>query len=127
MRSRSLATRFHHRLGHFLDKQWDTVSTLGYFFYCALRERFGAGDAINENSDFALPQAIKSERSYIRSSDPRRLELRRYVISSSTLRVFRRSTLRPSASRLVGSIQCTSSKIISTGFWNVTKCLQLCC
>lgn len=39
----------------------------------------------------------------------------RYVIISNTPREHIRSTDRPTASRLVGSIQCTSSKIISTG------------
>ena len=39
----------------------------------------------------------------------------RYVIVSSTRSVFSRSTVRPSTSRLVGSSQCTSSKIIRTG------------
>ena len=39
----------------------------------------------------------------------------RKVTISSTGRVLIRSTVRPIASRLVGSIQCTSSKIISTG------------
>ena len=34
---------------------------------------------------------------------------------SSTGRVLTRSTVRPNTSRLVGSIQCASSKIISTG------------
>jgi hypothetical protein len=39
----------------------------------------------------------------------------RCVMISNTPRVLIRSTARPSASRLVGSPQCASSKIISTG------------
>jgi hypothetical protein len=37
-----------------------------------------------------------------------------------------RSTVRPNASRLVGSVQCASSKIISTGFLraNVSTCAK---
>ena len=41
----------------------------------------------------------------------------RKVTMRSTGRVFIRSTVRLSASRLVGSIQCTSSKIMSIGRW----------
>jgi len=41
----------------------------------------------------------------------------RKVTMSSTRRVLMRSTVRPNASRLVGSVQCASSKIISTGCW----------
>ena len=39
----------------------------------------------------------------------------RYVMISNPPSRFSRSTVRPSVSRLVGSTQCTSSKIISTG------------
>jgi hypothetical protein len=39
----------------------------------------------------------------------------RNVTINSTRRVRTRSTVRPNASRLVGSLQCASSKIISTG------------
>ena len=39
----------------------------------------------------------------------------RYVMSNKTPSLLSRSTVRPSTSRLVGSTQCTSSKIISTG------------
>ena len=38
------------------------------------------------------------------------------VTISSTRRLRTRSTTRPNTSRLVGSVQCASSKIISTGF-----------
>src|SRR5258705_10500775 len=48
------------------------------------------------------------------------LNLGRKVTMSSTGRVAIRSTARPRTSRLVGSIQCASSKIISTGFWRAS-------
>ena len=41
----------------------------------------------------------------------------RKVTMSSAGRVLIRSTARPNASKLVGSVQCASSKIISTGCW----------
>ena len=44
----------------------------------------------------------------------------RKVTISSAGRVLIRSTVRLSASKLVGSIQCTSSNIISTGCWLVS-------
>ncbi len=44
----------------------------------------------------------------------------RYVTISNAPRVLTLSTARPSASRLVGSIQCTSSKIISRGLWRLS-------
>jgi hypothetical protein len=44
----------------------------------------------------------------------------RKVTTSSTGRVLIRSTIRPNTSRLVGSAQWASSKIISTGFWRVS-------
>ena len=40
----------------------------------------------------------------------------RYVTIRRTRKLLMRSTVRPNASRLVGSVQCASSKIISTGF-----------
>ena len=54
----------------------------------------------------------------------------RNVTINSTGRFAIRSTVRPNASRLVGSIQCASSKIISTGLERArvsncaAKCLQ---
>jgi len=42
------------------------------------------------------------------------------VTISSAPRPAIRSTIRPNASRLVGSVQCASSKIINTGFWRVS-------
>ena len=44
----------------------------------------------------------------------------RNVTISSARRPAIRSTVRPNASRLVGSVQCASSKIISTGLWRVS-------
>ena len=41
----------------------------------------------------------------------------RNVTMSSAGRVLIRSNARPNASKLVGSVQCASSKIISTGCW----------
>ena len=41
------------------------------------------------------------------------------VTISSTRTLRTRSTTRPNTSKLVGSVQCASSKIISTGFWRV--------
>ena len=46
----------------------------------------------------------------------------RKVTISSTGRVLIRSTIRPNASRLVGSVQCASSKIISTGCGSPILC-----
>jgi hypothetical protein len=48
----------------------------------------------------------------------------RKVRISTAGRVLIRSTSRPNASRLLGSIQCASSKIIRTGFWpvNLASC-----
>ena len=55
------------------------------------------------------------ERGDVWSPDPRRLEFRSVRDNQQHLQGFSRSTVRPSTSRLVGSIQCASSKIISTG------------
>ena len=44
----------------------------------------------------------------------------RYVTINNTRRVRIRSTARPNASKLVGSVQCASSKIMSTGLLRVS-------
>ena len=80
-------------------------------------ERLIAGDAVDHGSDFALPEPIDGEGGNVGSSNPRRLELRPDRSRSAAREGLRiRSTFDRSASRLVGSIQCASSKIINTGF-----------
>ena len=78
-RSRSrvaFALRFQHRLRHFLNEQRNAVSALDNVLPNTRRQRLVAGDAVDHGSDFALAEPIESECSDVRSSDPRRLELR---------------------------------------------------
>ena len=117
VRSRcAFAFRFQHRLGHFLDEQRNAIGALDDVLPDARRQRLVADDAVDHGVDFALAQPIESEGGHVWSSDPRRLELRserddqQHPKGSNPVH-------RPdrAASRLVGSIQCASSKIISTG------------
>ena len=68
--------------------------------------------------DVALRQPIEGESGHVRPSDPGRLEFRPERHDQQHAKA-RESGPRPgrTASRLVGSVQCASSKIISTGFW----------
>src|SRR6516162_7260847 len=111
---RALAFRFQYRLRHLLNKQRNAV---------------GALDDFLPNAGRSL---LPATRSIIASTSRRLSRLRvravtcgcpiqggsnsgRKVTINSTRRVATLSTARPNASKLVGSAQCTSSKIISTG------------
>src|SRR5690348_10843507 len=53
---------FQHRLGHFLHEKWDTVGTLNDVLSDTLWQCLVARHPVNHRSDFALAEAIKSER-----------------------------------------------------------------
>ena len=72
----ALARGLQHRLGHFLNEQRNAISALDNVLSDTLWQRLVARNAVNHCSDFALAKAIKTERSDIGPSDPRRLELR---------------------------------------------------
>ena len=112
----ALALGLQHRLGHFLDEQRNAIGALNDVLLIL------SGSALLPVTrsiiavDFALAESIKSEGGDIGPTNPRRLELRPIGDNQQHREVF--SSGPPcdrSASRLVGSIQCTSSKIISTG------------
>ena len=88
----------------FPPQQRDAVSALDYVLPYALRQRLIAGDAVDQGSNFAQDRPTHGGSNF-----------GRYVTISDTRRVLSRSTARPSVSRLVGSTQCTSSKIIRIG------------
>ena len=62
------------------------------------------------------PSRLRVSARHMRLSNPRRLEFRPERHDQQHAEEFViRSTVRPNSSRLVGSVQCASSKIISTG------------
>src|SRR6476646_5121032 len=70
-----LTLRFQHRLGHFLNEQWDAIRALHYVVPDARRDELVADDAVDHRLDVALRQPIEGESCHVRSSDPGRLEL----------------------------------------------------
>ena len=112
---RALALRLQHRLGHLLHEQGNAVGALDDVLPDARREELVADDAVDHGADFALRQPIDRERGHVRPSDPGRLEFWPERHDQQHAKGPIRSTTRPNASRLVGSVQCASSKIISTG------------
>src|SRR6476660_6252412 len=110
-----LTTRLKYRLGHFLDEQWNAIGALHDVLPYAREQRLVASNTVDHGSDVALPQPIKGECCDVRLSDPRRLKFGPTRDDQQHAKGSYPSTTRPIASRLVGSAQCASSKIISTG------------
>src|SRR5262249_55932880 len=102
------------------DEQGDAVGALDDILPDALRQHLVADEVVDHRADFALRQSLDGEGTHVRLPDPGRgTNSGRNVTINSTGRVAIRSTARPNASRLVGSVQCASSKIIRTGLERV--------
>ena len=71
----ALALRFQHRLGHFLNEQWNAVGALDDVLSNVRREMLVASDPVDHRFDFAPREPIEGESGDMRLSDPRRLEL----------------------------------------------------
>ena len=80
------------------------------------RHRLIASHAVNHCGDFPLTKTTNIHARRRGSPDPRRLELGSVGDNQQRSSVLSRSTVRPRNSKLVGSIQCTSPKIIRRGF-----------
>src|SRR5215472_76529 len=109
----ALAFRLQGRLGHLLHEQGNAVATLDDVVPDVCWQQFVADDAINHCADIALCQPINRRGGYVWLSNPGWVEFR----PECGVRIL--STNRPNSSRLVGSVQCASSKIISTGLERV--------
>ena len=120
MLGRALALRLQHRLRHLLHEQGNAVGALDDVLPDARRQRLVADDAVDHGADFALRQPIDGEGGHVRSSDPGRLEFRPERHDQQYAKCRDPLTARPNTSRLVGSVQCASSKIISTGLERVS-------
>ena len=117
----ALALRLQHRLRHFLDKQRNAVGALDDVLPDVRRQQLVADNARRSWRRFrALPSRLRVRASHaaVRSTAARTPG----GTSRSAAREGSESGPRPDrkASRLVGSVQCASSKIISTGFWRVS-------
>ena len=69
----------------------------------------------NQGGGFAFSKPVEGNRGNVRPAIQGGSNSGRYVTISNVLRVLVPSIARPSASMLVGSAHCTSSKIIRTG------------
>ena len=72
-------------------------------------------DAVNHCDDFALTKATKTKCGHVRPTDPGRLELRSKGDDQQDTESFQPVHCAAEHLRLVGSIQCTSSKITRIG------------
>ena len=72
----AFALRFQHRLRHFLHEQRNAIGALDNVLPDARGQRLVAGDAVDHGGDFALAKPVDGECGDVRSSNPRRLELR---------------------------------------------------
>jgi len=79
------------------------------------------GDLLDQGNTVVPVQAIDRQHRDLRLAGPGRLKLgAKKVTINSTGRLFTRSMERSSSSREVGSIQCASSKTMTTG-WSRAK------
>ena len=107
--------RFQYRLRHFLDEQRNAICALDNVLQHACRKGLIADDAFNHGGDFALPQPVDGESGHVRPSNPGRIEVwpeGNYQQHAKVPNAVHRS---PQHFQARGSIQCTSSKIMSTG------------
>ena len=111
-----LAPGLQHRLCHLFYEQWDAVGALDDVLSDVRRQQLVADDAVDHGCR-CRAAASRLIVSAVTCGCPTQggSNSGRNVTINSTRRVAIRSTVRPNASRLVGSPQCASSKIISTG------------
>ena len=111
-----LAFRLKHRLGHLLYEQRNPVGALQDFRHHVRRELLVSDQPRDDSGHFIRsPSRLSVTLVTCEFSTHGALNSGRKVTMSSAGRVFIRSTVRFNNSRLVGSIQCASSKIIRTG------------
>src|SRR5438105_15855608 len=113
-------TTLQHALGQFLDKERHAVGALGDLGDDLLGQCLVAGDLLDQRGPVAPVQAIERHYSDLRLAGQGGRNSGRNVTISSTGRLQTRSTVRSNSSREVGSIQCASSKTMTTG-WRRAK------
>ena len=103
-------------MNHFLQQRY-SVGPLDDVLPEIRRKELVAGDAVDHRVDFALGQPIDRERGHVQPPDPGRSELRPERNDQQCAKA-RDPVHRPIEHFQAGwVVQCTSSKIISTGLW----------
>ena len=106
---------FQHRLGQLLHEQRHAIGVLDDLLRDFPGERFAGSQPVQQRRALAPVQPFERVQGHVGRPDPRRLKLRPERNHQQYRPPLHESTNLSSTSSEVGSTQCTSSKIISTG------------
>ena len=110
---------FEDRLGHFLDKQGNPVGLADDDLRNLGGKALAVRQAGEHRADLILAQPLEPQHRHMGSVQPRREEIRPEGDQCEERNRLHASTVRLTSSSVVGSIQCASSRMNSTGLRGV--------